>query len=137
MLKSFTVNKLTVLSSIVISSSVFSSSTFSSKEALIFSPSSVSTSFIEYVLINPTNTATSDVNKKTHIIVIIILPNLFGVFIFAIDVVIVKKISGMIITSKRFKNKSPNGLSIVAFSWNIIPTIAPTIIATKRIIVDL
>ena len=78
-----------------------------------------------------------DVNKNTHIIVTMILPNRFGVFIFAIDVVIVKKMSGTMITNKRFKNKSPKGLSIVAFSWNIIPTIAPTIIATKRIIVDL
>lgn len=53
------------------------------------------------------------------------------------EVVIVKKISGTTMTNKRFKNRSPKGLRIVAFSWNIIPTIAPTIIATSRIIVDL
>ena len=40
-------------------------------------------------------------------------------------------------TNKRFKNKSPKGLRIVAFSWNMIPTIAPTMIATNKIIVDL
>ena len=70
-------------------------------------------------------------------IVIMIFPRRFGVFILEIEVVIVKKMSGIMTTSKRFKNKSPKGLKIVAFSWNIIPTIAPTIIATKRIIVDL
>lgn len=55
----------------------------------------------------------------------------------AIDVVIVKNISGTMITNNRFKNTSPKGCNIVAFSWNIIPTIAPTIIATKRTIVVL
>ena len=54
-----------------------------------------------------------------------------------LNVVIVRKMSGTMITNKRFKNKSPNGLNIVACSWNTIPTTAPTIIATKRIIVDL
>ena len=38
---------------------------------------------------------------------------------------------------KGFKNIFPKGCNIVAFSWNIIPTIAPTIIATKRTIVVL
>ena len=51
--------------------------------------------------------------------------------------VIFKKISGTMITNNRFKNKSPKGLNIVAFSLNTIPMIEPTIIATKRIIVDL
>lgn len=137
MLKSFTDIRLTVLSSRLKSSSSLSSSIGSSNELLIFSPSSGSTNFTKYVLANPINTAIIDVNANTHTIVIIILPNLFGVFIFAIDVVIVKNISGMIITNKKFKNKSPKGLRIVAFSLNTIPTIAPTIIATNNIIVDL
>ena len=57
--------------------------------------------------------------------------------ILAIDVGIVKNINGTIITNNRFKKISPNGLRTVAFSWNTIPTIAPTIMATKSIIVDL
>ena len=40
-------------------------------------------------------------------------------------------------TNKRFKKISPNGLSTVAFSLKISPTAAPTISATRRIIVDL
>ena len=78
-----------------------------------------------------------DVTTNTPIIVIIIFPILFGVFIFAIDVVIVKNTNGTMIHNNRFRKISPNGCKIVAFSWNIIPTIAPTIIATRRIIVDL
>ena len=136
--KSFTVNKFTVLSAIVISSSsVFSVPTDSSNDVFIFWPSPVFTSFTKYVLVNPINTAIIEVITKTPIIDIMIFPNLFGCFIFEIAVVIFKKISGIIITNNRFKKISPNGLRIVAFSWNIIPTIAPTIIATKRIIVDL
>ena len=57
--------------------------------------------------------------------------------VFDIAVVMFKKISGTIITNNRFKNKSPNGLNIVAFSLKITPTMLPTIIATKSIIVDL
>ena len=119
------------------SSSDCSSPTVSSSDVFIFSPSSVLTSFTKYVLAKPTNTAISEVTANTAIIVIIIFPSLFGFSIFAMDVVIVKKISGTMITNNRFKNMSPKGCNIVAFSWNIIPTIAPTIIATKRIIVDL
>ena len=129
--------KVSIFSNIETSSSVSSSPVVSSNAARICAPSSGSTNFTKYVLAKPTNTAIIDVNRNTHTIVTMIFPNLLGVCIFAIDVVIVRKMSGTMITNKRFKNKSPNGLSIVAFSWNIIPTIAPTIIATKRIIVDL
>ena len=89
------------------------------------------------MLANPSNTAISDVTTNTEIIVTIILPSLFGFSILAIDVVIVKKISGTMITNNRFRKMSPKGCNLVAFSWNIIPTNAPTIIATKRIIVVL
>ena len=85
----------------------------------------------------PTNTLTIEVNANTSIIVVSILPILFGCFIFPIDVLIVKKISGTIITSNIFKNKSPNGLNTVAFSSNISPTIVPIIIDAKSINVDL
>lgn len=78
-----------------------------------------------------------EVNINTSTIVPIILPNLFGCCILAIDVVIVKNISGTIITNRRFKNISPNGCNTVAFSLNTIPITAPTIIATNNIIVDL
>ena len=137
--KSFTVSNFTVLSAIVISSSLSVSSVVvtSSKDAFIFSPSSVFTSFIKYVLANPINTAITDVITNTSNIEPIIFPILFGCFIFDIAVVMFKKISGIIITNNRFKNKSPSGLSIVAFSLKMIPMILPTIIATKRIIVDL
>ena len=94
-------------------------------------------SFTKYVLANPTNTAIIDVITNTKIIEPIIFPNLLGCFIFDIAVVMFKKISGTIITNNRFKNKSPNGLNIVAFSLKITPTMLPTIIATKSIIVDL
>ena len=138
MLKSFTVSNWTVLSAIVTSSSSLSSAEpVSSNEVFIFSPSSGLTNFIKYVLANPTSTAINDVTANTTMIVIIIFPSLFGFSILAIDVVIVKNTSGTITTNNRFKNMSPKGCNIVAFSWNIIPTIAPTIIATKRIIVVL
>ena len=89
------------------------------------------------MLKNPINTAMIDVNTNMPIIVITIFPNLLGDFILETDVVIVKKISGTTITNNKFKNKSPSGFTIVAFSLKTIPTMAPTIIATKRIIVDL
>ena len=113
---------------------------------MIFSVSCGFTSFTKYVLKNPINTAISDVTINVAIIVVtinvaiivnIILPIRLGVFIFDIDVVIVKNISGTIITNKRFKNTSPNGFKTVALSWNITPTIAPMIIDATRIIVDL
>ena len=134
--KSFTDINVTVLSSIEISS-VSCCSSVASSEALICSPSSGSTNLIKYVLKKPIKTAKIEISRKTTIIVIITFPNLFGCLILAIDVVMFKKISGTITTSNRFKNKSPKGLNMAAFSWNTIPTIAPTIIATKRIIVDL
>ena len=81
--------------------------------------------------------AVGSVTANTAMIVIIIFPSLCGFSILAMDVVIVKKISGTIVTNNRFKNISPKGCNIVAFSWNITPMNAPTIIATKRIIVVL
>ena len=65
------------------------------------------------------------------------LPLLFSQVIFDLDVVIVKNINGVITTSTKFKNMSPKGLKTVAFSLNINPTIAPIIIDTNNIIVDL
>ena len=139
--KSFTVSSFTVLSAIVISSSseswVSVELSALSSVALICSPSSVFISFTKYVLANPINTAITDVRTNTNNIEPIIFPSLFGCFIFDIAVVMFKNISGIIITNNRFKNKSPSGLSIVAFSLKMIPMILPTIIATKRIIVDL
>ena len=117
--KSFTVSNFTVLSAIVISSSsvlsVSATSSALSNVALICSPSSVFISFTKYVLANPINTATIDVKTNTSNIEPIIFPILFGCFIFDIAVVMFKNISGIIITNNRFKNKSPNGLNIVAF----------------------
>lgn len=133
--KSFTVNKLTVLSAIDNSSSSCTAS--SSNTSTIFAESLVFTSFIKYVLKKPTSTAITDVITNTNIIVPTILPKRLGSLILATDVVIVKNISGTITTNKRFKKISPNGASIVAFSLKISPMTAPTIIATRRIIVDL
>ena len=117
--------------------SVSATSSALSNVALICSPSSVFISFTKYVLANPINTATIDVKTNTSNIEPIIFPILFGCFIFDIAVVMFKNISGIIITNNRFKNKSPNGLNIVAFSLKIIPMMLPTIIATRSIIVDL
>ena len=120
--KSFTVSKLTVLSAIVGSFSsstsvlAFSTSVSSSNDCFMFSPSYGFTNLTKYVLAKPINTAIIDVIKNTIIIVIMIFPSLLGVFIFVIDVVIVKKIKGTIITSNRFKNMSPKGFRIAAFS---------------------
>lgn len=134
--KLFTDIKLTVLSKIETSSeSVVSKS--SASVDLISSLSCESTSSNVNVVAKPINTAINEVSKNTTIIAIIILPSLLGVCIFAIDVVIVTNISGTIITNNIFKNKSPNGLRIVAFSPKQRPTIVPTIIETKIIIVDL
>ena len=135
--KSFTVSRFTVLSAIVNSSASSVVSSSYCNACLMLSPSSVSTSFTKYVLANPISTAMIDVTINTPMIVAMILPSLFGVFIFVMDVVIVKKIKGTIITNNRFRNMSPSGFKIAAFSWNMIPMIAPTIIAAKRIIVDL
>ena len=52
-------------------------------------------------------------------------------------VAIVKKISGTIITTRRFKNKSPKGFKHSVFSLNIIPTIIPIIIEDKSMMEDL
>ena len=135
--KSFTVNVFTVLCKIVNSSSSSSDVTLFSNVLFISSPSSGVTNLNEYVVNTPTNTATSDVTTNVAIIVIIILPNLLGCFIFVIDVVILKKINGTITINIKFKKISPNGLRMAAFSLNTIPTIAPIIIATKSIIIDL
>ena len=78
-----------------------------------------------------------DVIINTKNVAPTIFPSLFGDFIFDIDVVIVKNINGVITTSNKFKNMSPKGLKTVAFSLNINPTIAPIIIDTNNIIVDL
>ncbi len=133
--KSFTVSKLTVFSAIESSSS--SSTASSSKTSTIFSESSGFTSFIKYVLKNPTSTAITDVITNTNIIVPTIFPKRLGCFILATDVVIVKNINGTIMTNKRFKKISPSGFKIVAFSLKISPTTAPTIIESNKIIVDL
>ena len=66
-----------------------------------------------------------------------IFPILLGLFIFPIDVVMVKNISGTIITNKVFKNKSPNGFKLLDFSLNIKPIIIPIIIDVKSMIDDL
>ena len=71
-------------------------------------------------------------NKKALTILFIILFILILSFIYNFylkeeDNVIVKKIRGTITTNKRFMNKSPNGLSTLAFSPIIIPMIAPII----------
>ena len=89
------------------------------------------------VEIIPTPTLTSDVNINTSNIVTSILPILLGCFILPIEVVMVKNISGTIITSNKFKNKSPNGARTFAFSLNTSPTIVPIIIEPKSIKVDL
>ena len=78
-----------------------------------------------------------EVNTNMPTIVSIIFPSLLGCFIFDIDTVMLTKIRGMIATNSRFKKTSPKGLSIAAFSPKTIPTIAPTIIAANKIIVDL
>jgi len=135
--KSLTVNNFTVLSAIVISSVDSAASSSEVNDAFIFSPSSGFTSLTKYVLKNPTITAIKDVTTNTPIIVTIIFPILLGLCILAIDVVTFKNISGTTTTNNRLTNTSPNGCKTVAFSWNIIPTSDPTIIATKRIIVDL
>ena len=67
------------------------------------------TSLTKYVLANPTSTAIIDVKINTPIIVTNILPSLFGCFILEIDVVIVKKMRGTIITNRRFRKMSPKG----------------------------
>ena len=66
-----------------------------------------------------------------------ILPILFGCFILPIDVDRVKNIKGTTITSSIFKNKSPSGLTIAAFSLNISPIIVPRIILPIKIKYDL
>ena len=133
-MKLFTVNTSAVLSNIERSSFFISSFT---RVLVIFAVSSGFTKSILYVVIKPTITATIEVTKNATIVVIIIFPSLFGVLIFAIDVVIVKKTSGTITTNNRLIKISPNGLSTLASSLNIIPTIAPIIIANNNIKVDL
>jgi len=108
-----------------------------SNSSLIFAPSSVFTSLNEYVDKTPTRTETNDITINTQKIVIIIFPNLFGCLIFAIDVVILKNISGTITTNSKFRKISPKGFKTAVFSLNAIPTIAPIIIAAKSIITDL
>ena len=135
LLKSLTLTASTVLSKKLTSSLVTSSAPFST--SFIATSSLTSTNLNALVDTIPTNTLTIEVNANTSIIVVSILPILLGCFIFPIDVLIVKKISGTIITSNIFKNKSPNGLNTVAFSPNISPTIVPIIIDAKSINVDL
>ena len=97
----------------------------------------MSTSFIELVTTKPTRTATIDVTKNVKNIVINTFPNLFGSFILAIDTVIVKNISGTIITNIMFIYKSPSGLSTVTFSLKIRPNIPPIITPNNNSIVPL
>ena len=106
LLKSLTVTNCTVLSAIVkfsVSSSVVDIDCF------ISSVFAESTSFTKYVLSKPIATAIKEVTTNVIRIVTMILPILFGVFILAIDDVMVKNISGTIITNKRFRKMSPSG----------------------------
>ncbi len=70
-------------------------------------------------------------------IVINILPSLFGSFILPIEVLKVKNINGTIIVSNKLINKVPNGFNTVAFCLKITPIIVPTITEINIIIVDL
>lgn len=78
---------------------------------------------------------TNEVKMNTNAILFIILPNLLGLFIRAIEVVIFKNINGTMEMNNRFKNKSPRGLTTKAFSFNTNPPIIPIIKATNMIIV--
>ena len=71
------------------------------------------------------------------IIVINILPSLFGSFILPIEVLKVKNIKGTIIVSNKLINKVPKGFNIVAFSLKITPIKVPRITEINIIIVDL
>ena len=133
-LKSPTVNVLTVLSKIVNSSLAASGST---KLALIASVSDGATRLVLNVVRKPTTNATKLVTKKIQKIVIKTFPNLLPDFILAIDVVIVKKIRGTMITNIILMKISPKGLSTAVFSLKIIPTIAPIIILANKIMVCL
>ena len=133
-LKSLTVNTLTVLAKIVNSSA---SSVGSTKLALIASVSLGETKLVLNVVKKPTNKATKLVTKKIANIVTNTLPSLLPDFIFAIDVVIVKKIRGTMITNIILMKISPNGLSTAVFSLKIKPTIAPIMILANKIIVCL
>ena len=97
----------------------------------------ISINLNDFVTINPIITLISEVIINTIIIDINILPIFFGSFILPIDVDIVKNTSGIIITSNKFKNKSPNGLKIDASSLNINPMNVPIIIDNNSISDDL
>ena len=128
----FVDNTLTVLSNKFNSTS---SAVPSWNTSCIAAVSSGLTKSIAAVEIKPIMTAIIDVIKNITIVLIRILLSLFGSCILEIDDVIVKNINGTIITNKRFKNKSPSGLTISAFSLKIKPQIAPMITQPKRIIV--
>ena len=85
----------------------------------------------------PIKTLISDVKTNIPIIVINILPSLFGSFILPIEVLKVKNIKGTIIVSNKLINKVPKGFNIVAFSLKITPIKVPTITEINIIIVDL
>ena len=133
--KSLTLIASTVLDNILIFSLSFVLSL--PNTSIILLESLVSTSFIELVTTRPTRAATIDVTKNVKNIVINTFPNLFGSFILAIDTVIVKNISGTIITNIRFIYKSPSGLSTVTFSLKIRPNIPPIITPNNNSIVPL
>ena len=64
---------------------------------------------------------------------LIIFPSRFKLSIFATAEEIEKNTSGTTTMNNKFKNKSPNGLIILAFSPNINPIIDPMIMEDKRI----
>ena len=99
----------------------------SDKVAIIALVSFGLTNFIEYVIARPIKQAISDVIKNITNVEVITFPNLLGCFILAMEVVIVRNISGTIITNNKLINKSPNGLNTAAFSPKISPIIAPII----------
>ena len=81
--------------------------------------------------------ATKEVTMNTPKVDNNTFSNLFGCLILAIDVVIVKKINGIIMTNNKFMNRSPKGLSTMAFSPAINPNMAPIIKAVNNNIVCL
>ena len=105
--------------------------------SLIASVFSGSTNLVEYVVASPTATAIKLVTINEINIVTKTLPNLLGCLIFAIEVVMVRKIKGTIITNNKLIKISPNGAKYLASSPKTIPTIAPIIKPMTKIIVFL
>ena len=125
---------LTVRSKMFISTSSFALLSIDSNIAL---ESFGLTNFAAKVAPSPIIQASIEVIINTKKIFVNTFPTLLGCLILAIDVVIVKKINGTIITNIIFKNKSPKGLSTDAFSPKTNPTTAPITSAINRIIVCL